>query len=64
MKKSNKWIDLKPDDPNGIVDLKPNEWKSEREKQREPFFGSGAPEAIAYLVGLVITVTVIHFCIR
>lgn len=43
-----------------LVDLPPHEWQSEREKPYEPFWGDGLPEAIASLVGLTITMTVIY----
>lgn len=39
------------------IDLSPREWKSDREKPREPMFGPGAPGAIAYLVTFVIVFT-------
>jgi len=47
------------------VDLKPSEYSREGEAPRksspdEPFFGDGAPEAIGYLVGLVLTVALLH----
>jgi len=32
-------------------DLHPSEWKSSSDTSREPIFGSGAPQAIAYLIG-------------
>jgi hypothetical protein len=47
-------------DPDKIVDLMPNEWRSEREKPREPIFGSGLPGAIAYLVGFVIVFSALY----
>lgn len=33
------------------IDLEPHQWKSEREKPREPIFGPGFPNALAYAVG-------------
>ena len=39
----------------GMNDLPPHEWKSEREKPREPFFGPGAPEALAYAAAWTVT---------
>jgi hypothetical protein len=38
------------DDPKKLVDLEPHKWQSEREKPREPFFGSGAGPLIGQLV--------------
>jgi hypothetical protein len=46
---------------NRFIDLPPTEWKSEREKPAEPFFGKGWPEALAYLVGLALMVTATYF---
>ena len=40
------------------VDLAPHEWRSEREKPREPFFGPGAPGWLVWMVGLTITLTI------
>lgn len=34
------------------IDLPPHEWKSEREKPSEPFFGRGWPIGAAVLVGI------------
>jgi hypothetical protein len=42
-----------------IVELAPHEWKSEREKPREPLFGPGLPFFVAFIVGLAI-VSVAH----
>jgi hypothetical protein len=39
------------DDPK-LVDLPPHQWKSERDKPREPIFGDGWP----ILLGLVLTI--------
>ena len=47
-------------EPEKVVELLPNEWKSEREKPREPIFGSGLPGALAYLVGFVIVFSVLY----
>jgi hypothetical protein len=46
------------------IDLPPHEWKSEREKPREPFFGDGLPSAIAWLIGFSITVTAVYFVLH
>jgi hypothetical protein len=39
-------------EPEKLIDLNPKEWTSEREKPREPLFGPGLPDALAYLVGM------------
>jgi hypothetical protein len=38
-----------------VVDLAPQDWKSEREKPKEPFFGNGLIPWLVYLVGFAIT---------
>ena len=38
-----------------IVDLAPQDWESEREKPKEPFFGNGLIPWLVYLVGFAIT---------
>lgn len=43
------------------IDLPPKEWVSERKKPREPIFGPGWPDALAYLVGMVAVVTLLHW---
>lgn len=43
------------------IDLPPSEWKSEREKPREPIFGPGAPDALAYAFGWIVTVGLIYY---
>lgn len=43
-----------------LIDLEPHEWRSEREKPYEPFWGPGLPEAIAYAIGFIVMVTVVH----
>jgi len=48
-------------DPDRYVDLMPREWKSEREKPREPFFGPGLPGAIAYLIGFAIVFSALYW---
>jgi hypothetical protein len=34
-----------------IIDLPPNEWRSEREKPKEPIFGPGLPHVVMWLTG-------------
>jgi len=34
------------------IDLPPKDWVSDREKPREPIFGPGLPDALAYGFGL------------
>jgi hypothetical protein len=46
------------------IDLAPSEWKSERKRPREPIFGSGAPNALAYGIGWVITFSLIYWAIH
>jgi hypothetical protein len=53
--------DLNEVSGDGVIDLNPANWQSERPKPREPFWGRGWPEALAYLIGLTITMTVIHY---
>jgi hypothetical protein len=48
------------DNPKDI-DLPPYEWKSERKKPREPFFGPGLPDALAYLVGMFSVMALLYF---
>lgn len=43
-------------DKNKLIDLPPHEWESELEKPKEPFWGPGWPEALAYLIGLTAVV--------
>lgn len=43
------------------LDLAPHEWRSERPKPREPFFGPGLPGALAYILGLTITATLTYW---
>lgn len=42
------------------IDLAPHQWKSDRPKPREPFFGAGAPEFIVYVLGFSIMVTITY----
>lgn len=41
------------DDPKSL-DLAPHEWKSERDKPREPFWGPGLPFFVAFIVSIAI----------
>jgi hypothetical protein len=43
------------------VELHPKEWRSERDKPREPFFGKGLPGGLAYLAGFIVMFTVIYY---
>lgn len=43
------------------LDLNPNEWKSERDRPKEPFFGKGLPGAIAFAIGVIIAGLVKHY---
>lgn len=43
------------------VDLAPYEWKSEREKPREPIFGKGAPEWAVYVVSLAASIIAVRY---
>lgn len=42
------------------LDLEPSEWRSEREKPREPFFGKGLGPGLAWLLGFSLMVTIVH----
>jgi hypothetical protein len=47
------------------LDLEPHEYRSTvkpapERNRREPFWGPGAPEAIGYLIGWVLTVALLH----
>ena len=48
---------------NKDVDLDPHEWKSERDKPKEPFFGDGWPEALAYAIGFLIVSLGVHYLV-
>jgi hypothetical protein len=43
------------------LDLEPHNWKSEREKPREPIFGPGLPGALAWVVGFSIVFTISYW---
>lgn len=44
-----------------LIDLPPSEYSSERKKPREPIFGSGAPEALAYLIGMFAVMAILYY---
>lgn len=46
---------------NRTVDLNPLNWRSDRPKPHEPILGKGWPGALAYFIGLSITLTAIHY---
>jgi hypothetical protein len=48
------------DDPK-LIDLPPHKWKSDRKKPREPIFGSGAPEGLAYIASWIATAALIYW---
>ena len=48
-------------EPEKMVELNPREWRSEREKPREPIFGPGLPGALAYAFGWIVTFSVIYW---
>ena len=48
----------KPAEPE-VVDLEPSEWSVEGRK--EPFWGPGAGEWLAYIVGFAIAAALFHF---
>jgi hypothetical protein len=43
------------------IDLPPKDWVSERKKPREPIFGPGLPDALAYLVGMFTVVAILYY---
>jgi hypothetical protein len=47
--------------PYKDVELLPKEWRSDREKPREPIFGSGAVDALAYGIGWIFTFSAIYY---
>lgn len=49
-------------EPIELVDLDPQDWTSEREKPKEPFFGAGLLPFLAYVAGfLTVAATVGYF---
>lgn len=47
-----------------LIELNPAEWKSERDKPREPIFGPGAPVALAYGVTWLATFSLMYYFTR
>jgi hypothetical protein len=43
------------------IDLPPSEYRSERKKPREPIFGPGLPDALAYLFGFAVVFTALQW---
>jgi hypothetical protein len=48
------------DDEGKTIDLNPKEWKTEP-RPGEPIFGPGLPQAVAYILGLVIVFSVLYW---
>jgi hypothetical protein len=42
-------------------DLPPKDWKSDREKPREPFWGPGAAQGLGYAVSLFATMAILYW---
>jgi hypothetical protein len=42
------------------LDLEPYNWKSDREKPKEPILGPGWPAAVGWLISFAITVIVVY----
>jgi hypothetical protein len=51
-------------EPDKLIDLPPNQWRSERIKPHEPFFGPGLPGAIAWIAGYALTATAVYFVLH
>ena len=49
-----------PPEKREVIVLPPQEWQLEEPRPREPIFGEGLGEFIAYISGLAIMFTVIH----
>ena len=43
------------------IDLEPHDWRSDKNKPREPFFGPGLKEWGPYLLGLTIFMTAMYY---
>jgi len=43
------------------IDLPPSEYSSERKKPREPIFGPGLPNALAYLIGMFGVMAILYY---
>lgn len=50
-------------DETGLIDLPPHQWRSDREKPKEPFFDIGLWPAVAWLIGATVTFTFIHLVV-
>ena len=46
---------------DGLIDLNPANWQSDRPKPDEPFFGEGLFPTLAYVIGFTIMATVVHY---
>jgi hypothetical protein len=55
------WSGSLPEDDRKQIDLDPLQWRVDKPHKREPFFGEGAPEWVAYVIGLVIVLTVLSY---
>jgi hypothetical protein len=43
------------------IDLPPRDYNSERKKPREPIFGPGLPDALAYLVSMFTVIGLLYY---
>lgn len=43
------------------IDLPPKDYRSDRKKPREPIFGPGLPDALAYLIGLFSVMALLYW---
>jgi hypothetical protein len=48
-------------EPDKMIELNPREWRSEREKPREPIFGPGLPGALAYFITWVVVASGVYW---
>lgn len=46
--------------PRNMIDLRPHEWRG-KAQPGEPFFGSGAPQALAYAFGWIVVAGMVYF---
>lgn len=46
---------------DGVINLNPANWQSDRPKPKEPFFAAGWPGALAYVVGLAVTLWAVRY---
>jgi hypothetical protein len=44
-----------------LIDLDPLDWRSSLPRGKQPFFGKGAPEWAAYVVGLALSLAAVKF---